>query len=321
MRRRSAEPEQLPPLELRELRKLDLDEPSRPGRPAHLASASGCFRRADFVYAVGDDELFLGVFELSSRAPGRLRRALAGELSVDEGQRAKQKPDLEALTALPPFEGAPNGALLGLGSGSGPGRDRGFFWPLAAPGSLEGEPVEIDLGPLYRLLGGEISALNIEGASVVRDRLWLLQRGNSDDGVNLVAELSLAAVLDSMVGDHAIDPDELLDLHGYDLGALDGVELCFSDANALAEGTLVFTASAEADDPVDGDEIRGSVVGTIDAAREVHRLRTIDRKWKVEGVHATLDAGIVDLLFVCDQDDPGTPSPLLSGTIPLSRHG
>ena len=79
---------------------------------------------------------------------------------------------------------------------------------------------------------------------------------------------------------------------------------------------MVFTASAEADG--DGDEeIRGSVVGTIDSEGRVRRLRTIDRKWKVEGVHAAVEAGVIDFVFVCDQDDPDQPSPLLSATMPL----
>lgn len=287
-----------------------------------MASASGCSRRGDFLYVVGDDELSVGVFELSTGEPGHLRRAFGGELPVDQGERSQEKPDLESLTSLPPFEGAPNGALLGIGSGSGPGRDRGFFWPLEPEGSLAGEPTEIDLSPLYRLLRTEIEELNIEGASVVGDRLWLLQRGNTADGMNAVAELSLAQVMRSMVGDHSIDPEELLAIHEYELGDLNGVELCFSDANALADGTLVFTASAEREDAGPGeDEIEGSVVGTIDGTGAVHRLRTIDRRWKVEGVYATLDSGIIDLLFVCDQDDPDTPSPLLSGTIPAAlRH-
>ncbi len=63
--------------------------------------------------------------------------------------------------------------------------------------------------------------------------------------------------------------------------------------------------------------IRGSVIGTIDATGDVKRLRTIDRRYKVEGVHASIDTGVMDLLFVCDQDDPGTPSPLLSAAMPL----
>jgi hypothetical protein len=59
------------------------------------------------------------------------------------------------------------------------------------------------------------------------------------------------------------------------------------------------------------------VVGTIGLDHGVQRLRTIDRRFKVEGVHATIDTGVVDLLFVCDQDDPQTASPLLSGSMPL----
>jgi hypothetical protein len=319
MRQRSGQLEDAPPLELRQLGQLDLVEPSRPGRPAHIASASGCTRRGDFLYVVGDDELGVGVFELSTGGPGYLRRALGGELSVEQAERSKEKPDLESLTSLPPFEGASNGALLGIGSGSGPGRDRGFFWPLRAEGSLDGEPTEIDLAPVFRLLRAEVEELNIEGSAVVGERLWLLHRGNREGSMNVVAELSLLEVMRSMVTDHQIDPDELLDVRAYDLGELAGVKLAFSDANALADGTLVFTASAEADeaDTPDG-EIQGSVIGTIDGEGEVHRLRTIDRRWKVEGVYATLDSGIIDLLFVCDQDDPDVSSPLLSGTIPAS---
>ena len=80
----------------------------------------------------------------------------------------------------------------------------------------------------------------------------------------------------------------------------------------------MFTASAEAqgDSGPDG-EIRGSVVGTIDLDGDVQRLRTIDRRFKVEGVHATIDTGVMDFLFVCDQDDPGSASPLLSAAMPV----
>ena len=76
---------------------------------------------------------------------------------------------------------------------------------------------------------------------------------------------------------------------------------------------LVFTASAEGDD----GHIRGSVVGTLGLNGSVQRLRTIDRRWKVEGVHATIDTGVLDFTFVCDQDDPAEPAPLLSATMPV----
>src|SRR5688572_26829730 len=158
MERREGTMEDLPPLELTPLRTLDLDEPPAEGRPGHIASASGVVRRGDHVYVIGDDLLHLGVFRLSRPEPGKLVRVLSDQ----EG-----KPDLEALTVLPPFERHPYGALFAIGSGSAPGRDRGAVWALAPDGSLKGEPRTIDLGPLYARLSREIDSLNVEGACVL----------------------------------------------------------------------------------------------------------------------------------------------------------
>jgi hypothetical protein len=318
MERMDAELEDLPPLELRKLRDLTVEEPSTAGRAPHLSAGSGIVRRGDFVYVIGDDELFLGVFSASSPEPGRLERALEGDLSGEADERKKEKPDLEALTMLPPFEGHPYGALLGLGSGSSPVRQRGFSWALGPDGSLDGDPRQIDLEPLYDRLRQQIDKLNIEGCSVVGDRLWLLHRGNRGGTPNLVAELELAAVMASLEGEGALAADELQAMRAYDLGELEGTPLAFSDVTPLADQIVVFTASAESDPGGDADgEILGSVVGTLGADGGVQRLRAIDSKWKVEGVHASIDTGVVDLLFVCDQDDPDTPSPLLSAAMPL----
>ena len=313
MDREHAEPEDLPPLELRKLRDLDLEEPSAPNGPAHLSAGSGVVRRGGFVYVIGDDELFIGVYGVSDDAPGRLERVLSGEVAADADERAKNKPDLEALTALPPFEDHPFGALFGLGSGSKPTRDRGFVWPLGADGALRDEPREVDLAPLYNRLRDEIGGLNVEGCSVMGDTVWLLHRGNDGKTGNVVAELSLDDVMGSLREDLRIDTHELARVCAYELGDLDGVPLTFSDATPLTDQLLVFTASAEAEN----GELCGSVVGTLGTDGTVRRLRTIDRKWKVEGVHAAIDTGVVDLLFVCDQDDPQTPSPLLSAAMPL----
>jgi hypothetical protein len=309
MDRRASSVEDLPPLELRSLRELDLEEAPGDGHPAHVSSASGVARRGDFVYVIGDDLLQLAQFRLSEPRPGTLRRVF----DEREGPGKGSKPDLEVLTVLPPFTGTPFGALLGLGSGSGPGRDRGFVWPLAHDGSLRGERSLIDLGPLYALLGRRIEGLNIEGACVMGERLWLLHRGNRSPVPNAVAELSLPEVMQAVRGDRIIDVEELETLRAYDLGDLDGVPLTFSDATPLGGQILVFTASAEGED----GRIQGSVVGSIDLDGHVARLRTIDRRWKVEGVHATIDTGVMDFLFVCDQDDPEQASPLLSAAMPV----
>ena len=283
MDRERAELEDVPPLELRKLRDLDLEEPSRPERPAHIAAGSGVVRRGDQLYVIGDDE------------------------------RKSEKPDLEALTALPPFENHPFGALFGIGSGSGEGRDRGFVWALDADGTLRGEAREVDLSPLYDRLREEIGGLNVEGVSVMGDTVWLLHRGNDSETGSVVAELSTEELMRSLQDDLRLDPHELSRICAYDLGSLGGVELTFSDATPLSDELLVFTASAEGED----DEIRGSVVGTLGTDGRVQRLRTIDRRWKVEGVHASVDTGVLDLVFVCDQDDPDAPAPLLAATMPL----
>jgi hypothetical protein len=315
MDERVATPEGLPPLELRRLRDLDLREPPDDGMPAHIASASGVVRRGDFVYAIGDDLLQIGVFELAAGGPGVLLEVLPGDLPDDPEERGAHKPDLEALTALPPVDAEPHGGLLGLGSGSNPSRDRGFFWSFAADGSLNGSPRTIDLHPVYEELRGDLDGrVNIEGAAVLGGRLWLFHRANEDGGRNAVAEFELGDLSRTLAEDHVVDPGELRSVRRYELGELDGVSACFSDATMLTDELVCFTASAE--DP-DSGGIRGSVVGTIDAGGEVRRLRTIDPRWKVEGVDATVDTGMIDLLFVCDQDDPETPSPLLTATMPL----
>jgi hypothetical protein len=313
--KRVATPEALPPLELRRLRDLDLREPPDDGVPPHIASASGVVRRGEFVYVIGDDLLQIAAFKLSAGRPGELLQVLGGDLPADGRRRGGRKPDLEALTALPPVDSEPHGGLLGLGSGSKPTRDRGFFCSFAADGSLDGDPRAIDAHPAYETLRAELDGeVNIEGAAVLGDRLWLLHRANEDAGPNAVAEFELADLSRTLAEDLVIDPEELRALRRYELGALAGVPVCFSDAAMLADELICFTASAE--DSASG-EIHGSVVGTIDASGEVHRLRAIDPRWKVEGVDARIDTGMVDLLFVCDQDDPGRPSPLLNATMPL----
>jgi hypothetical protein len=302
---KSAEPEDLPPLELTKLRDLTVERDSGDDRAPYISSASAVVRRAGHTYVIGDEELELGVFELSSDEPGKMRRALTDEGSED-------KPDVEALSVLPPFEGAPYGAVLGLGSGSKPSRDRGFFWILGPRGELQGEPSQIDLKPLYDRLRDELSDLNVEGAAVLSDRFLVFHRGNGDQGRNAIAQLDLAEVMNAVTGERRLDLGELRGVDIYELGDLSGTPLCFSDATPVSDDLVVFTASAEAED----GSIEGSVVGTIDARGEVRRLRTIDRQWKVEGVHASVDSGVIDFVFVCDQDEDA-PSPLLTATMPI----
>src|SRR5687767_8117446 len=138
-----------------------------------MGAASGVVRRGDFAYVIADDELGLGIFQISGTEAGEVKSVLPGSLPAEESERKGAKPDLEALTALPPFGDTPYGGLLGLGSGSDSEgkRDRGFFWAFGADGSLEGEPRVIDLSPLYGMLRDKLGGLNVEGAAVLGEEL------------------------------------------------------------------------------------------------------------------------------------------------------
>ena len=149
-----------------------------------------------------------------------------------------------------------------------------------------------------------MKALNVEGAAVMGDKLWLLQRGNSEQGANVV--VSLRALRGARLPAARSDAGRAGAARHARLRSrgLEGAALTFSDASPRRRVARL-SASAEASPESREDEaILGSVVGTIDRGGEVRRLRTIDRKYKVEGVHAALDTGVVTMTFVCDQDDP-----------------
>src|SRR5687768_10258535 len=102
----------LEPIALRRLRTLDLAEPTAPGRPAHLAAASGLVLSGGAFHVVADDELHLGVFGADGSQPGKLVRAFPGELPEKRKARKREKPDGEAVVTLPAFQDHPYGALL-----------------------------------------------------------------------------------------------------------------------------------------------------------------------------------------------------------------
>ena len=180
----------------RAIRDLTVDAPRGAHGGRFISAASGLVLTGDFLYVIADDERELGVFPAEGDAPGRLERFLPGELPADPAERKRHKPDLEALALLP-------GMLLALESGSKAQRRGGVLWELDERGGLSGDPRRLDLRPLYDRLDGEIPDLNIEGATVVGERLLLFQRGNGRGAVNAVVELALEGVLGASVGQGA----------------------------------------------------------------------------------------------------------------------
>ena len=299
------------PLRPTVLRELTLARSPGEPVPAHVSAASGVAAPGAWLYVIVDDEAGLGVFPREGGAPGRLLALPGEQLPNDPVARKKHKPDLEALCVLPPHEGAPDGALLGLGSGSAEPRQRGIRWPLDAHGALRGEALPVDLAPLYAELDRHFAQLNVEGATVCGDELLLAQRGNSVEGINAIALLDLAAVLAALVADGAVVPDALRSIETHELPELNGVPATFTDLAALPDGRVLFTACAEAtDDPVRDGEFVGAVVGVLGGS-----AAPLEPAHKVEGVWPLSNGDRIELLLVADADDRAIPAPLLRATL------
>lgn len=292
------------------LRSLTVNATEHPRGQAHFSAASGLVCAHGRVYVVSDDEHHLAVFG-DLRHPGTLHRILPGDLPQSAKARKQLKPDLEALLLWPRFGGEAQGALLAFGSGSRPNRDTGIVIPLNSRGDPSPQVRCFDLKPFYEPLRAALGEINIEGAMLFADTLVLLNRGiagRSDNAAVHYRLSELRAVIDGKrhaVAARAIQP--------YRLGAIDGVELGFTDGTALADGGWVFCAAAEntADSYADGP-CRGSALGVVNARGELLALHQLaDTGLKVEGIAARQHPAGVDICLVTDADDPRLSSQLL----------
>jgi hypothetical protein len=267
-----------------------------------VAAASGIRRRADRLYVIADDELALGVYELSGAARDSIALA-GGALPEEHAARKAAKPDFEALVSLP------DSSLLALSSGSTPARRRAVqivFDPQPRVCSFA-------LDVLYRALELELPELNIEGGAVLGDALWLCSRGNSARRDDALIRLDLAGVLNALASDRPPPAQVLRSITRVALGDLDGVPLSITDLAAI-RGRLVFTAAAEASpNTYEDGKCTGSVLGQIssEAAACLPEILGWVPEIKLEGVCPASEAPDErTLLLVADADDRAAKAPL-----------
>jgi len=281
---------------------------------SHLSAASGLVQFGHRLFVVADDEHTLAVFDLASERPGRLHRVFDGALPDKPKARKAAKPDLEALVHLPPWPGCPQGALLALGSGSRPQRQRAALLAFDEAGDLTGAVRQIDLSPLYAPLHERHDQLNIEGAFVAAGRFCLLQRGNQASPLNVLVSYDWLAIQAWLDG--ARQAPEPAASTQIELGNIDGVPLCFTDGAALPGGGWVFCAAAEASDDNYADgPCRGSAIGVVAADGRLLGAWRLSLRCKAEGIAVTVGNGALQLLLVTDPDDRDEPALLLSATL------
>ncbi len=292
------------PLAVDRLRPLTLAASAHPRGQAHLSAASGLVCAHRGAYVIGDDEHHLAVYRKCTGS-GELHRLVGGDLPRTEAARKRRKPDFETLLLLP------GGALMALGSGSRPTRERGVVVALDAHGTPRTPGTTFDLAPTYAALRQRLGSLNIEGAFVLGRELVLLQRGHAGARANLAVHYRLRDWLGLIAGQGSVL--QPLALQAFALGRIDGVPLAFTDGCALPGGGWAFSAVAEdstgsyADGPCLGSAV--GVVGRDGGLQWLRRLATPD---KVEGIAVLGMRGGLALFMVSDADDPAVASCLSS---------
>lgn len=102
----------------------------------------------------------------------------------------------------------------------------------------------------------------------------------------------------------------------YDLGKIGDVPLCFTDATALPNGDIVFTAAAEnTSDSYEDGKCMGSCIGVIDSKGKLLFTEAIEHLVKLEGIEANVIDNKVHLLLVTDADDAAIPAQLYSAIL------
>ncbi len=290
-------------------------------RPAHVRAASGIVWLGREMALVQDDADFVALVDPVTRAvralPLRRGEPAPGARVVRQFDDARgnkaDKLDLEALFAT-------DATLVGLGSGATPARRRALLIDGAAEARI------VDAGDLYRALEAmpELagSELNLEGAAPLPDgRLRLFQRGNGDPArarppVDATLDLPLAALLAYLRGEAPAPPLDAGSVVQYQLGALAGARVTFTDAaHDPASGRLYYLACAErSPDAVRDGEVVGSVLGVfdeLDGGGQLRFARLADREGRPLAIKAEgLAFGGGAVHVVLDADDPARPSEL-----------
>ena len=299
----------------------DAGPDARLDRPAFVRAASALLRSTAGLAVVQDDANFIALLDPSAggHALALALPAGAGGLRQFDDLRGnkRDKLDLEAGVVAP--DGAGGEVLIAFGSGSSPLRER----VALVEGLSSGAPA-VSLVPapqLYAALRGlpafAGSELNVEGALYVAGCLLLLNRGNGAPRDGLLP-LNAACALDwpqlyASLRDRAIPPPGPRFIAQYELGAIGGLPLSFTDA-AAAWGALLYSAAAEdSPDALRDGPVAGSAVGVIRGAHvRWAPLTTPDGALfagKVEGLLPD-PSDPARLLVVVDRDDPRAPSEL-----------
>jgi hypothetical protein len=287
-----------------------------------VRSASGLLCAGHRLAVIQDDANFVA---LADPATGQasviaLPAGEGGLRQFDDVRGNKHfKLDLESCVMLDDPAGGET--LVAFGSGSTAFREK-----IVVIRGIESNGPDVrvvDASALYALLRAETgfagSELNVEGAALTDGALRLFNRGNGAprDGllpVNATCDLALSEFLAFIDDPSAAPPPPPRGVTQYDLGAISGLALTFTDA-AEWGGRVLYTAAAEASPDATRDgPVAGCAIGIIhrgEARFAVVETTGGDRyAGKIEGILPRAERP-GHLWTVIDRDDPAAASELL----------
>ena len=293
-------------------------------RPAHVRAGSALAALPDGRLAViQDDASFLALIAPHASGAARDIPFPGGAPRQFDDTRGNKKHKLDLEAAFVAHDGE---LLVALGSGSSALRERVVLVdrPMtSAPSIALAEAPE-----LYarlradRLFSG--SELNIEGAAVTGDDLLLFQRGNgapslvggvSVEAVDATARIDLSSLVAHLRGAGPLPP--LRGVLRWDLGAVDGHRLTFTDGAVHPRGVVALLACAEdSPDATRDGPVSAVTIGCLDEATRAFELGLVlDESGaplldKTEGLAFHSDDP-TRAFAVTDRDDPTAPSELL----------
>jgi hypothetical protein len=276
-------------------------------RPAHVRAGSSIVHFRNALAVAQDDASFLALVTETEVHAITLPSA-TGIRQFDDGRgNKKDKLDLEAMAVVRHRD---REILLAFGSGSAAKREVIVMF--------EETPHVHDAAAFYRGLPKAFrgSELNLEGVLVLGSDLVLVQRGNGaprgeELPIDATARVDVAALLDWLEGRgecplvHSIET--------WDLGAIEGCKLTFTDVTSHGDEVLFSAASEDSPDAITDGEVVGVAIGILSGDDPRWGLVTDESGKplcdKIEGIAR---AGTDRLFAVVDVDDPAKPSELLT---------
>ena len=315
-------------------------------RPAYVRAGSGLARVQTpaglRLAVVQDDANFIALVDpVTGHADAVTLAAGPGGRRLFELGRGNKldKMDLESCLTLDDPDRPGASMLVALGSGALAVRERiVVVRGLDADGVADAEVREVDASRLYALLRGlaEFAGpeMNVEGAALVHASdgavVRLFSRGNGaaaelvaaasggeTGGVSATCDVDATAFVAYLLDPTNTPVPPPMRVVRYDLDALDGESLGFTDATpwATASGAgVLYTAAAERSvNAIEDGPVAGSVLGVIGADGAARWAPLVDAAGapftrKAEGVAPTDIAGRV--WIVLDVDDPQQPAVL-----------